>query len=157
EDLYLPGRGREAAWPTPLDVRLGELSVPYGRSRRGDPVGQRAQLLQAHARGGQQVAVARLDVALPEDLAEAEPRAQAEDDLDVRAALVQGLDDRFAELDVGHRLERIAVADLEGRGLHPARRGQEHVGEAAGGRVGQLDLGEERQALQRSTAAERVA
>jgi hypothetical protein len=138
-------------------VKIGELPVAHGRAPDRCPVGEQPQFLEAQAARREQLAIARLDIAVPEHVAQAEPGGQGEDDIDVRAPFVPRRDDGLAELDVGHRIQRVAVTDLEGRRFHPARGGEQDVGESARGRVHELDLGKELEGLERAGAAKRVA
>src|SRR5213593_2596602 len=124
KDLDLPRRRREPSRRAPGFVELGELPVTVRRARDRYPVRHRRQRLETHPAGRQQVAIARLQVSAPEFCAEAKSRREVEDDGDIGPALVERRRHGLAELDVGHGLDRIAVADLESRALHPARGGQ---------------------------------
>jgi len=118
---------------------------------------ERAKRLDGDPARREQVFVSGLDVAVPEDVTEPQTAGEVEHDAHVGAPLVKRRGRGRAELDACLRRVRERVAHLERRRLQPARGRQQHVGEAAGRGVGQLDLGEERQLLERPVGAAEYA
>src|SRR5262249_19525231 len=75
------------------------------------------QLPPGSAAGLQHILEGCVHVAVPELLTKSQPACQVEDDLDVAASLAQRLDDLRPPLDMRHCLDRVPIAELQGRRL----------------------------------------
>ena len=115
------------------EAGVGVLAVSR-RQRHPDAGRVGAELLEGDPARRELVAERRVDVAVPEVLAQAEARGEVEDDLQVRAGLAARRDERPAQLDEGLRRLAALEPDLQCLGLERRRHRQHDVGEL-GGRV----------------------